>query len=137
MLSPGTFIDGRYEVGALVGRGGMADVVRADDVVTGETVAVKVLRLQDEESRTRFRHETEVLRLLDHPGVVRLRDAGWHDASPYLVLDLVEGPTLARRLGGGPLGLGPALSTGQQLAAALAHAHGLDVVHRDVKPSNV
>jgi hypothetical protein len=137
MLPPGTFVDGRYEVGTLVGRGGMADVFRADDVVTGEPVAVKVLRIQDRESLARFRHETEVLRLLDHPAVVRLRDAGWHATNPYLVLDLVEGPTLAGVLGDGALGLDRAVATGEQLASALAHAHGLDVVHRDVKPSNV
>ncbi|HEY8546778.1 MAG TPA: serine/threonine-protein kinase [Acidimicrobiales bacterium] len=137
MLSPGSFVDGRYEVGPLVGRGGMADVFRGDDVVTGDAVAVKVLRLDDDESQARFRHETEVLRRLDHPGVVRLRDAGHHEHCPYLVLDLVEGPNLARVLAGGPLGLDRSLAVGERLAAALAHAHGLDVVHRDVKPSNV
>ena len=137
MLAPGTLIDGRYEVGPLVGRGGMADVLRADDVVSGEAVAVKVLRLDDHRSRVRFRHETEVLRMLDHPAVVRLRDAGWHQASPFLVLDLVEGPTLAELLADGALGVDRAVATGGRLAAALAHAHDHEVVHRDVKPSNV
>ena len=137
MLVPGTRIDDRYEVGELLGRGGMADVVRADDVVTGEAVAIKVLRLHDRRSILRFRTELEVLQLLDHPSVVRLRDSGCHDTLPYLVLDLVEGPTLATLLLDGPLGLEQAVATGAELASALVHAHRFGVVHRDVKPSNV
>jgi eukaryotic-like serine/threonine-protein kinase len=137
MLEQGTLIDGRYEVEHLLGRGGMADVMRAADAVVGDAVAVKLLREHDLRSLARFRTEIEALQLLDHPSVVRLRDSGYHGTQPYLVLDLVEGPTLGVLLLGGPLGFERSLAVGEHLAAALAHAHRLDVVHRDVKPSNV
>jgi serine/threonine protein kinase len=137
MLEQGTLIDGRFEVDRLLGRGGMADVVRADDAATGEPVAIKLLRHPDVRNLTRFRTEIEALEVLDHPSVVRLRGSGDHGTRPYLVLDLVEGPTLAEVLLDGPTGCAAALAIAEQLASALAHAHELDVVHRDVKPSNV
>jgi hypothetical protein len=137
MLEQGTLIDGRYQVGRLLGRGGMADVVQADDAATGEAVALKLLREPDLRTEARFRHEIEALEVLDHPSVVRLRGAGHHGVQPYLVLDLVGGPTLAEVLLDGATGFAAALAVAEQLASALAHAHELDVVHRDVKPSNV
>jgi serine/threonine protein kinase len=138
MLAPGTWIDDRYEVHELLGRGGMADVLRAEDTVTGEAVAVKVLRDHDLSGLARFHAELSALRALDHPSVVRLRDAGVHDEDqPYLVLDLVDGPTLAVVLLEGALGHQASIALGYQLAAGLAHAHAQDITHRDVKPSNV
>jgi serine/threonine protein kinase len=137
VLAGGTWIDDRYRVERLLGRGGVADVVRAHDAATGDAVAVKLLRSDDDRSRARFRAEIEVLAQLDHPGVVRLLDAGWHDARPYLVLDLVDGPTLAGLLLDGPLGEERSVTIGGHLGAVLAYAHGLGVVHRDLKPSNV
>jgi serine/threonine protein kinase len=115
----------------------MADVVRADDAATGEPVAIKLLRDPDVRNLARFRTEIETLAVLDHPSVVRLRGSGGHGTRPYLVLDLVEGPTLAQALLDGPTGCAAALAIAKRLASALAHAHELDVVHRDVKPSNV
>jgi serine/threonine protein kinase len=137
VLDAGVLIDERHEIEHLLGRGGMAEVFRARDTTTGRTVAVKILRTVDAESMTRFRGEIEVLSRLDHPGVVQLLGAGSHDSVPYLVLDFVDGPSLAAVLRGGPLGVDRSISVGRQLAEALAHAHGLGVVHRDVKPSNV
>jgi serine/threonine protein kinase len=121
----------------LLGRGGVADVFRAHDAATGHAVAVKLLRSDDDRSQARFRAEIEVLAQLDHPGVVRLLDAGWHEAHPYLVLDLVDGPTLATLLLDGPLGEERSVTIGGHLGAVLVYAHGLGIVHRDLKPSNV
>ena len=137
MLDPGVLIDGRHEIEQLLGCGGMAEVYRARDIRMGRSVAIKLLRMVDPHSLGRFRTEIEVLSRLDHPGVVRLRGTGSHDGIPYLVLELVDGPSLVDVLVGGPLDFEQSISIGQQLAEALAHAHGLGVVHRDVKPANV
>lgn len=137
MLSPGHVIDQRYRVVGLVGRGGMAEVFRATDTVTAGAVALKVLRAHEPGHADRFRAEADALARLDHPGLVRLRAAGTHDGAPYLVLDLADGPSLADRLAAGPLGLERGIAVGTQVADALAHAHRLGVVHRDVKPSNI
>ena len=137
MLDAGVLIDERHEIEHLLGRGGTAEVFRARDTTTGRSVAIKVLRAVDPQSLTRFRGEIEVLSRLDHPGVVRLLGTGCHDSVPYLVLDLVDGPSLADVLESGPLGVERSIWTGQQLAEALAHAHGLGVVHRDMKPANI
>ncbi|HET9612365.1 MAG TPA: serine/threonine-protein kinase, partial [Acidimicrobiales bacterium] len=137
MLAPGHVIDQRYCVVGLVGRGGMAEVFRATDTVTAGPVALKVLRAHEPSCADRFRAEAEALARLHHPGLVRLLAAGTHDGVPYLVLDLADGPSLADRLAAGPLGLEGAIAVGDQVADALAHAHRLGVVHRDVKPSNI
>lgn len=137
MLDPGVLIDERHEIEHLLGRGGMAEVFRARDTMTGRSVAIKVLRTVDPQSMTRFRGEIEVLSRLDHPGVVRLLGTGAHDGVPYLVLDLVDGPSLADVLDRGPLGVERSISIGRQLANALTHAHGLGVIHRDLKPANI
>lgn len=137
MLASGVLIDERHEIEQLLGRGGMGEVFRARDLTTGQSVAIKLLRMVDPQSMGRFRTEIEVLGRLDHPGVVRLYGSGSHDGVPYLVLELVDGPSLADVLAGGPLGVELSISIGQQLAEALMHAHGLDIVHRDVKPANV
>jgi hypothetical protein len=137
VLDPGVLIDERHEIERLLGCGGMAEVYRARDIRTERSVAIKFLRMVDPQSLGRFRTEIEVLSRLDHPGVVRLRGTGSHDGVPYLVLELVDGPSLDDVLVGGPLGVEQSISIGQQLAEALTHAHGLGVVHRDVKPANV
>jgi eukaryotic-like serine/threonine-protein kinase len=137
VLASGVLIDERHEIEQLLGRGGMGEVFRARDLTTGQSVAIKLLRMVDPQSMGRFRTEIEVLGRLDHPGVVRLCGMGSHDGVPYLVLELVDGPSLAHVLADGPLGVEQSISIGQQLAEALMHAHGLDIVHRDVKPANV
>jgi eukaryotic-like serine/threonine-protein kinase len=137
VLASGVLIDERHEIEQLLGRGGMGEVFRARDLTTGQSVAIKLLRMVDPQSMGRFRTEIEVLGRLDHPGVVRLCGTGLHDGVPYLVLELVDGPSLADVLAGGPLGVDRSISIGRQLAEALMHAHGLEIVHRDVKPANV
>jgi serine/threonine protein kinase len=115
----------------------MADVFRAVDTETDEPVAVKILHGEVGEAR-RFRSEVETLGRLDHPNVVGLRGSGVDAAGVhYLVLDLVEGPTLTEATLDGPLSTDRTVRIAEQLADAVAHAHANGVVHRDVKPSNI
>jgi serine/threonine protein kinase len=132
-------IEGRYAAGPLLGRGGMADVYRAHDQTLNRWVALKVFRADASAvaDARRFERETRLVAGLHHPNVVQLLDAGYHDGVPYLVLELVEGPTLAQRLAQGPLPSTQARLVGRDLARALSYVHARGVVHRDVKPSNI
>ncbi|CAI9419145.1 serine/threonine-protein kinase [Nocardioides sp. T2.26MG-1] len=133
----------RYELGELLGRGGMADVFRATDTLLGRPVAVKVLRdgTDDPADRARFTAEARTLAQLSHRGLVMVLDAGVAGTDtadrPFLVMELVDGPTLAAELAAGPLDRERVGAIGVQLADALAYAHDRGVVHRDVKPGNV
>ena len=130
-------IGGRYEPLALLGQGGMADVYRATDTVLGREVAVKVLRAAANESdRERFIAEGHILAGLSHPGLVTLLDIGMHAEQPFLVMELVEGTTLAD-LADAPMEPTEVARIGQELAEALDAAHTAGIVHRDVKPGNV
>ncbi|MCW2815914.1 MAG: pknB 3, partial [Nocardioides sp.] len=130
---------GRYLLGPVLGRGGAADVYRADDQLLSRAVAVKVLResAEDPSSRDRFIHEARTLAQLSHVAIVTVLDAGFTDERPYLVLELVGGSTLEQVGGGVPLPLDRVGRIGAQVADALEHAHQAGVVHRDIKPSNV
>jgi serine/threonine protein kinase len=132
-----TILDGRYELRRLLGRGGMADVWAAHDRALGRDVAVKVLRGLEAEHEARFAAEVRTLARLDHPNLVRLLDAGDDDGRAYLVMDLVDGETLAEALRRGPLPVPRVTEVGAGLARALAAIHDQGVVHRDVKPGNV
>lgn len=130
----------RYELGEIVGTGGMADVYRATDRVLTRTVAIKMLRSTsaDQGERDRFATEARTLAVLNHPGLVMLLDAGIRDEHPYLVMELVDGPSLSRAIKeSGPLDPVRVASLGAQIAEALAYAHQRGVVHRDVKPGNI
>jgi serine/threonine-protein kinase len=138
-------LGGRYRLVEHLGGGGMSVVWRAYDEVLGRQVAVKVLVSQDgadAAARERIRTEAQAAARLTHPHIAGVHDYGESEtasgeAVPYVVMELVHGPTLAQRLNAGPLPVRAALLVGAQVAAALAAAHARGLVHRDVKPGNV
>jgi serine/threonine protein kinase len=121
---------GRYEILALIGKGGMGEVYKAHDPAAGRDVAVKIghARFSD-----RFSREAKAVAALNHPNICTLYDVG----PDYLVMEYVEGPTLAERIERGPIPLAEAMEIAQQMAAGLEEAHQNGIVHRDFKPGNV
>ncbi|WP_308121630.1 serine/threonine-protein kinase [Actinotalea ferrariae] len=143
-MARGVLLDDRYRLEDVLGQGGMATVYRAHDLVLDRDVAVKLFPpvADDADDLLRHRSEMRVLAQLSHPGLVTLHDAGAaFTGGPmrqtYLVMELVDGPTLADRLTEGPLSPRHTARLGRQVAEALAVVHAADVVHRDVKPANV
>jgi eukaryotic-like serine/threonine-protein kinase len=132
-------VAGRYVLGQVIGIGSSAVVYRARDLHRDLEVAVKYFRAGATAHDLRQqRREMRALAHLRHPGLVGLHDGGIDDGRAFLVTDLVEGPTLAERIAGGPpLAPGAVRRLGAQLATALAHVHAAGFVHRDVKPANV
>jgi len=131
---------GAYEVGALLGKGGMGEVYRACDTRLRREVALKVLPAALAEQRerlARFEHEARVLAALSHPGIATIYGLEESGGTPVLVLELVEGQSLNERVAHGGLGLREALDIASQIAAALQAAHEKGIIHRDLKPSNV
>jgi hypothetical protein len=140
-FAPGETIAGRYRIVALLGRGGMGEVYRADDLMLGQSVALKFLPAQlahDAEWLERFRGEVRSARLVSHPNVCRVHDVGEVDGHPFLSMEYIDGEDLAsllRRIGRLPQD--KALDVARQLCAGLAAAHDKGVIHRDLKPANV
>jgi tRNA A-37 threonylcarbamoyl transferase component Bud32 len=133
-------LNGRYRVGSMLREGGMSSVWRGEDTVLGRTVAIKVLRPPrgDEAFVTRFRREAQAAAALNHPNIVSVYDTGSDDGVQYIVMELVEGETLADVLRReGKLPPRRAAEIGAAIARALHAAHGSGLVHRDVKPGNV
>jgi serine/threonine protein kinase len=138
-LAPGTRL-GPYEIVGPLGAGGMGEVYRAKDTRLNRTVAIKVLPpalAGDAQFRSRFKREAAAIGSLNHPHICVLHDIGDHDGVGYLVMEHVEGETLADRLRRGPLPFDQALAFGIEMADALARAHQHGIVHRDLKPGNV
>ncbi|MFD5712255.1 protein kinase [Streptomyces pharetrae] len=131
-------LGGRYRLDEVIGSGGAGDVHRGFDLRLKRPVAVKVFRVgTGVDMEERFHNEAVILARLQHPGLVTVYDAGRHNGRAYLVMELIEGPTLKARISAGPLAPGETAALGADLARALAHAHEAGIVHRDVKPSNI
>ena len=131
---------GPYEILSPLGAGGMGEVYKARDTRLDRAVAIKVLASEtadDPEFRARFHREAKAIAALTHPHICTLHDVGHHDGIDFLVMELVEGDTLAARLRSGPLPLDKALAYAIDVADALDKAHRAGIVHRDLKPSNV
>jgi eukaryotic-like serine/threonine-protein kinase len=143
-MSPGDaeqrWLDGRYELGEIIGQGGMSTVYRSYDHRAGRAVAVKVFRAGPElaDAHQRFRREVILLAGLRDPGIVTVFDADFDDVTTaYLVTELVDGPTLAHRICWAPLTEAQVIRLAAALARTLAYVHAHDIIHRDVKPSNI
>jgi Tol biopolymer transport system component len=138
-LAPGTRI-GPYEVVAQIGVGGMGEVYRATDTGLHRDVAIKVLPdefAQDVERLARFEREAKTLASLSHPGIATIHGLERTDGSRALVMEFIDGPTLAERIAEGPLPVDEALAITRQIADALEVAHEQGIVHRDLKPANI
>ena len=138
-LTPGTRL-GIYEVTAKIGEGGMGEVYQARDTTLDRDVALKVLPeafTADPDRLARFQREAKVLASLNHPNIGAIYGLEAAGDTQALVLELIEGPTLADRIVTGPVPLEEALILIRQVAFALAAAHDAGVVHRDLKPANI
>jgi serine/threonine protein kinase len=138
-LSPGTKL-GSYEILGTLGTGGQGEVYKATDTRLGRLVAIKVLHAafyEQAEFRQRFEREAQTVAALNDPHICTLYDIGQHDGMNFLVMEFLEGETLAARLTRGALPLDDALRIAIQISDALDKAHSLGVTHRDLKPGNI
>jgi serine/threonine-protein kinase len=138
-LGAGTRL-GHYEILALIGAGGMGEVYRARDSRLDRPVAIKVLHDNlsiDPQARARFEREARAIAALNHPNIATLHDVGRQDSTDFLVMELIDGETLARRLLSGALPIDRALQYATEIAAALDQAHAHGITHRDLKPGNI
>ena len=138
-LHPGTSL-GPYQIDAPLGAGGMGEVYKATDTRLDRTVAIKVLPehvAADPELKRRFEREAKTISSLNHPHICTLHDIGSQDGIDFLVMEYLDGETLAQRLEKGALPLDQALEVATQIADALDKAHRQGIVHRDLKPGNI
>jgi serine/threonine-protein kinase len=129
-----------YEIIEPIGKGGMGEVYRAKDSKLGRDVAIKVLPdefARDEERLRRFQREAKVLASLNHPNIAAIYGLEHSEGTHYLVLEMVEGETLAERIARGPIPVDEAVRIAMKIATALQEAHDRGIVHRDLKPANI
>jgi serine/threonine protein kinase len=139
VLTPGLRV-GPYEIIAPLGAGAMGEVYRACDTKLNREVALKVLPelfALDPDRRARFTREAQLLATLNHPNIAAIYGLEESNGAQALVLELVDGPTLADRIARGPMSLEEALTIARQLAEALEAAHEKGIIHRDLKPANI
>ena len=133
-------VAGRYRLGPVIGRGGMGEVRRARDLRLNRDVAIKFLRADlatEPEVRRRFQDEATSAAQLSHPNVVTVFDTGDHAGEPYIVMEYLAGRTLADELADGPLAETRVRGIASEVLSALAAAHRIGIIHRDVKPANI
>ena len=138
-IQSGTHL-GPYEILSAIGAGGMGEVYRARDPKLGRDVAIKVLPeafARDTERMARFQREAKVLASLNHPNIATIYGLEDSSSTRALVMELVEGPSLADRTKSGPIPIEEAVRIARQLADALEYAHERGIIHRDLKPANV
>lgn len=131
---------GPYEIQSPLGAGGMGEVYRAKDTRLDRTVAIKVLPAHlssDPELKQRMEREAKAISALQHANICTLYDIGTQDSTDYLVMEYLEGQTLAERLAKGPMPLDQVLKIGTEIAQALEKAHHQGIIHRDLKPANI
>lgn len=136
----GRVIAGRYELGEIIGTGGMGEVRAGRDLELDRPVAIKFLRPQMDpqiEVKIRFASEAEAASRLSHPNIVAVFDAGEDEGVPFIVMELLSGRTLAHKLAGGPLDPGEVQRFGLEILDALEASHAQGILHRDLKPGNV
>lgn len=140
-INIGKKLDGRYEIVESIGTGGMADVYKANDVVEGTEVAVKILKkeyAENEEFLRRFRNESKAIAVLAHPNIVKILDVGFTNKIQYIVMEYIDGITLKEFMEQeGILEWDTACYFASQILKALQHAHDRGIVHRDIKPQNI
>jgi serine/threonine protein kinase len=138
-LAPGTRI-GAYEITGQIGAGGMGEVYRATDTNLARPVALKILpqaMAADGERLARFDREAKILAVLNHPNIAAVYGLEKSAGQTALVMELIEGPTLAERIVAGALPVEEALTIAKQIAEALEAAHEQGIIHRDLKPANI
>lgn len=129
-----------YQLIEMVGRGGMAEVFRAEDQRLGRSVAIKFLNSEfrkDPERMRRFNQEARAVSSLNHPNIIIIHDIGENEGVQFIVTEFVEGETLGRRIARGKLGIPEAVDIAMQVASALSASHQAGIVHRDIKPDNI
>ena len=135
---PARVVADRYRLVSMLGRGGTAEVWKAEDDALGRSVALKLVTVQTDESSARAGEEARLLARLSHPSIVPVYDAGTDEQGrPWVVMELVEGETLSDTIRRGPIPSERTAVIGSSVAQALAYVHGQGLVHRDVKPGNV
>ena len=136
-LGPGTVLAERYRIVRCIAHGGMGSVWEAEHLALGQPVAIKVIHpslVHDERARARFVREARAAAALRHPNVVQIHDYGMDGNVPYIAMELLDGEPLSRRIDRGPLPPAEVLELVTQIGRAIAKAHVVGVVHRDLKP---